>query len=192
MSTPSRRLGARSLSSSTIFSISPRSKPARSSFGSRSFALAPLVEGVVELLAPRAEAKNLEIASFIAAECRRNASMATRRACARCSSISPATPSISPRRAASACAWRSTREGALVFRVVDTGPGVAARRARDHLRGVRARRRLVHPPPRRHRPRPRHLAPSRQADGRPPRDRGPHRVRLGVRFHPAARTERRL
>jgi len=51
------------------------------------FELAPLVESVVELLAPRAQGKALEIASWLAGILPRALS-ATRRGCGRCSSIS--------------------------------------------------------------------------------------------------------
>ena len=56
----------------------------------RPFALGAMVEEIVELLAPRAQAKGLEIASSID-ERLPTAWSATWRGCARCCSISPAT-----------------------------------------------------------------------------------------------------
>ncbi|ATQ67227.1 hypothetical protein Ms3S1_08820 [Methylosinus sp. 3S-1] len=88
-----------------------------------SFALAPLVEGVVELLAPRAEAKNLEIAGFIAAN-----------APERIEGDAARVRQVLVNLAGNAVNFTSEggvglrveidAEGALVFRVVDTGPGV--------------------------------------------------------------------
>lgn len=89
-----------------------------------SFALAPLVEGVVELLAPRAEGKNLEIASFIAANVpeRMDGDPARIR-------------QVLVNLAGNAVNFTSEGgvglrveldpQGALVFRIIDTGPGVA-------------------------------------------------------------------
>ncbi len=57
---------------------------------SERFAIAPLVESVVELLAPRAHIKGLEIASFIAPDVPRKPS-GTPRACAKSCSMLPAT-----------------------------------------------------------------------------------------------------
>ena len=89
------------------------------------FSLAALVEDVVELLGPRAQAKGLEIASDVDDRLPERC-WATPRGCARCCSISPATPSSSPRPAASASSSRPAIEtGEIVFEVRDTGIGIA-------------------------------------------------------------------
>ena len=66
----------------------------------RPFALAPMVEDVAELLAPRAQPKGLEIACYVD-DALPSASLATSRASARFSSTSPAMLLSSPKKAAS-------------------------------------------------------------------------------------------
>ncbi len=81
------------------------------------FALLPLVEETVELLAPRAQGKDIEIASFVDGRLPPIASSAMPRACAKCWSISPATPSSSPNAAASRSAWsRASGQTISAFR----------------------------------------------------------------------------
>lgn len=67
----------------------------------RPFALSTLIEEVTELLAPRAQAKTSRSRPMSTSAFRWKSS-AMPHACARCCSISPATPSSSPR----AAAWR--------------------------------------------------------------------------------------
>ncbi len=74
------------------------------------FDLICLVESVVELLAPQAQNKGLEIASSIAPASRR-ASSAMPRGCAKCSSISSAMRSNIRCKVASACASRHSMAG---------------------------------------------------------------------------------
>lgn len=88
------------------------------------FALAPLVEGVVELLAPRAQAKHLEIASYIAPDAPET--VAGDAARVRQVLVNLAGNAVNFT-ASGGVGLRVERdaEGALVFRVADTGPGVA-------------------------------------------------------------------
>ena len=109
----------------------------------RPFALAAMVEEIVELLAPRAQAKGIEIASFVDERLPRGSS-ATPRACAKCCSISPATPSSSPRPAASrSSSSRANGRRHRLFAVRDTGIGIKRRGPGAHLPRIRAGRRLV-------------------------------------------------
>ncbi len=91
----------------------------------RPFDLHALVEEIVELLAPRAQAKGWRSPPMSTTACPA-ASSATPRGCARCCSISPATPSSSPTRAASP-SWSSpaVRPDEISFEVRDTGIGIA-------------------------------------------------------------------
>ncbi|BBU61790.1 hypothetical protein MSC49_17250 [Methylosinus sp. C49] len=88
------------------------------------FALAPLVEGVVELLAPRAQAKHLEIASYIAPDAPEI--VAGDAARVRQVLVNLAGNAVNFT-ASGGVGLRVERDakGALVFRVADTGPGVA-------------------------------------------------------------------
>ena len=89
-----------------------------------SFALAPLVEGVVELLAPRAQGKALEIASFVApgAPARVTSDPARLRQVL----INLVGNAVNFTRSGGVgLRVRPTGDGALRFEVMDTGPGVA-------------------------------------------------------------------
>jgi signal transduction histidine kinase/DNA-binding response OmpR family regulator len=89
-----------------------------------SFALAPLVEGVVELLAPRAEGKNLEIASFIAANVPER--MEGDPARIRQVLVNLAGNAVNfTSEGGVGLRVELDPQGALVFRIIDTGPGVA-------------------------------------------------------------------
>ena len=68
----------------------------------RPFALAALIEDITELLAPRAQARKLEIAAYVDERLPSGGGRRLPRGCARCCSISPAMRSSSPRPAA----WR--------------------------------------------------------------------------------------
>ena len=67
----------------------------------RPFALSALIEDITELLAPRAQAQASSRSRPMSTSGCRWKWSATPRGCARCCSISPATPSSSPRPAAS-------------------------------------------------------------------------------------------
>ena len=88
------------------------------------------------------------------------------RACARFCSTSSATRSSSPKPAASRSRSSAAPDGALTFRIRDTGIGIAPETAGPHLRGVRAGRRRRRPAVRRHRPRARDIEAPRRGDGR--------------------------
>ncbi len=123
--------------------------------------LVKLVEGVVELLAPRAQTKGLEIAASISADAPRFVladSMRLRQ--------------VLMNLAGNAVKFTSSggvgvslmRDGeALRFAVTDTGPGVAPGPPRGDLRGFRAGRRLRRPALRGRGTWPRHLAKTRRA-----------------------------
>ncbi|HEY8065292.1 MAG TPA: ATP-binding protein [Methylosinus sp.] len=88
------------------------------------FALAPLVEGVVELLAPRAQAKHLEIASYIAPDAPETVGGDAARVRQVLVNLAGNAVNFT---ASGGVGLRVERDakGALVFRVADTGPGVA-------------------------------------------------------------------
>jgi signal transduction histidine kinase/CheY-like chemotaxis protein len=89
-----------------------------------SFALAPLVEGVVELLAPRAEGKSLEIASFIAANVPER--MEGDPARIRQVLVNLAGNAVNfTSQGGVGLRVELDPKGALAFRIIDTGPGVA-------------------------------------------------------------------
>jgi len=89
-----------------------------------SFALAPLVEGVVELLAPRAEGKNLEIASFIAANVPERMEGDPARIRQVLVNLAGNAVNFTSQGGVGLRVELDPR-GALVFRIIDTGPGVA-------------------------------------------------------------------
>lgn len=90
------------------------------------FALTPLVEGVVELLAPRAQAKNLEIASFIAADVPERVDGDAARVRQVLVNLAGNAVNFTTR---GGVGLRVECDGAggLAFRIADTGPGVAPR-----------------------------------------------------------------
>jgi signal transduction histidine kinase/CheY-like chemotaxis protein len=89
-----------------------------------SFALAPLVEGVVELLAPRAQAKNLEIAAYIAADVPERIEADAARV--RQILVNLAGNAVNfTSRGGVGLRVELDEDGALAFRIIDTGPGVA-------------------------------------------------------------------
>jgi signal transduction histidine kinase/DNA-binding response OmpR family regulator len=89
-----------------------------------SFALAPLVEGVVELLAPRAEGKALEIASFIAANVPERMEGDPARIRQVLVNLAGNAVNFTAEGGVGLRVELDPR-GALVFRIIDTGPGVA-------------------------------------------------------------------
>lgn len=89
------------------------------------FALAPLLEGVVELLAPRAQAKNLEIACFIAADVPSRIEGDPARIRQVLINLAGNAVNFTSN---GGVGLRVARVGdTLAFRIVDTGPGVAPR-----------------------------------------------------------------
>ena len=101
----------------------------------------PLVEDTIELLAPRAHGKGVEIAAFVDDRLSRQRS-ATRSGCARFCSTSSATPSSSPRPAASQ-SWSSPARGTETVAAIAAARyrhRHRARRAGAHFRRVRAGR----------------------------------------------------
>ncbi|GAC1328418.1 MAG: hypothetical protein NVSMB26_03690 [Beijerinckiaceae bacterium] len=90
------------------------------------FAIAPLVESVVELLAPRAHAKGLEIASFVAADV--PAQMTADQARLRQVLLNLAGNAVKFTERGGVGLRVSRSDGALVLSIIDTGPGIAADR----------------------------------------------------------------
>ncbi|PWB83047.1 MAG: hybrid sensor histidine kinase/response regulator [Methylocystaceae bacterium] len=91
-----------------------------------SFDLAPLLEGVVELLAPRAHAKNLEVACFIAADAPERLSGDVARIRQVLINLAGNAVNFTTEGGVGLRVQRD-RDGALAFRIADTGPGVAPR-----------------------------------------------------------------
>ncbi|MEA2841033.1 MAG: hypothetical protein QOF41_2363 [Methylobacteriaceae bacterium] len=90
------------------------------------FAIAPLVEGVVELLAPRAHAKGLEIASFVAADVPAEAVGDAARLRQVLLNLAGNAVKFTEH---GGVGLRVAREaGALMIFVIDTGPGVPVER----------------------------------------------------------------
>ncbi|MBG0812275.1 response regulator [Methylosinus sp. H3A] len=88
------------------------------------FALTPLVEGVVELLAPRAQAKHLEIASYIAPDAPETVAGDAARVRQILVNLAGNAVNFTASGGVGLSVERDAK-GALVFRVADTGPGVA-------------------------------------------------------------------
>ncbi len=97
---------------------------------SEPFAIAPLVEGVVELLAPRAQAKGLEIASFIAPDVPAETTGDAARM--RQVLLNVAGNAVKFTEKGGVGLRVERRAGALLVRVIDTGPGVPFER-RDSI-----------------------------------------------------------
>ncbi len=101
------------------------------------FALRPLVEDVVELLAPRAHAKGIEIAAFVAdAAARRFIGDATRLRQVLLNLVGNAIKFTES--GGVSIEVESAPDDALTFRIRDTGIGIKPETAGPHLRGVRA------------------------------------------------------
>ena len=148
----------------------------------RPFALATLVEEAVELLAPRAQDKGLEIASFV--DDRLPARVVGDATRLQAGAAQSRRQRREVHRAGRRCGDR--RAGQHGRR--DHVPGARHRHrhcrgcAGAHLRRVRAGGRRLDAPVRRHRPRPRDLQAHRRAHGRTHRRRQPAGRRLDVRF----------
>ncbi len=149
------------------------------------FDLLSLVEGTVELLAPRAQGKDIEIASYIAPDVELRLMGDPARLRQVLNNLAGNAVKFTD---TGGVGVRVTAEGDLLrFSVCDTGIGIPADRARRHLRRVRAGRGPQRQPAFRHRARPGDLAPPRRRHGwRDHRhQRAGPRLRLLVR--PAAR-----
>ena len=144
----------------------------------RPFVLAAFVEEAVELLgAAGAGERAWRSAATSTSACRR-AWSATRRACARCCSTSPAMRSSSPTAAASrSSSSRIAQPDVIAISVRDTGIGISAARPGTDFRGIRAGRRRLGPQIRRHRPGPDDFQADRREHGR--HDRGREHARSG-------------
>ena len=137
----------------------------------RPFALTSLIEDIAELLAPRAQAKKLEIATYV-----------DDRLPTQVVGDAARLRQVLLNLAGNAIKFTATGGVALIvehgiwpneisFLVRDTGIGIAPDAQRADLPRVRAGRRHHRPQLWRHRARPQHLRPHRQADGRPYRAR---------------------
>ena len=140
------------------------------------FDLVALVEGTVELLAPRAQGKGIAIAAYIAPEIPRHVVGDAARLRQVLSNLVGNAVKFTE---TGGVGVSVLLEGeSIAFSVTDTGVGIPDDRLVQHLRGVRAGRRLGLAPALRHGPRPRHLAPARLGDGR--RDHRPQPPRRGL------------
>ena len=157
----------------------------------RPFDLPGMIEEVVELLAPRAQGKGLEIASFV-----------DDRVPARVTGDAIRLRQVLLNLAGNAIKFTDHGgfaivvepgiwPGEITFKVRDTGIGIPARRAIENLPGIRAGRDGCRKRRRRHRTWPCDLAPHCRAHGRndPARKRAGHRC--AVRIHRRARAGRR-
>ncbi len=124
-----------------------------------------LVEGVVELLAPKAQSKGLEIAASISADAPRFVLADAMRLRQVLTNLAGNAIKFTGRGGVCVSIGRGRRRGAAL-RGHRHRPRRADGSARRHLRGFRAGRRLERPPLRGRGARPRHLAPARRPDGR--------------------------
>ena len=152
----------------------------------RPFALGALVEEAVELLAPRAQAKGIEIASFV--DERLPAKIVGDAARLRQVLLNLAGNAIKFTEAGGVAVIVEPGEhdNEICFQVRDSGIGLKPDDQAAHLPRFRAGRRLVDAQVRRHRPRPRHLQAHRRAHGRPHRGRKRAGRGRDFQFHRAA------
>ena len=150
------------------------------------FALAALVEDIVELLGPRAQAKGLEIAADV-----------DERLPARVIGDATRLRQVLLNLAGNAIKFTETggvgvvveaglNRGEIVFEVRDTGIGIAPEQQARIFHEFEQADGGLGAQIRRHRPRPRHLAAHRRADGRPHRGREHARRGLDLPRHRAA------
>ena len=135
------------------------------------FSLTGLVEDVVELLGPRAQAKGLEIASDVDERLPERVIGDATRLRQVLLNLAGNAIKFTETGGVGVIVEAGPSRGEIVIEVRDTGIGIAPGAAGPHLRRVRAGRRRLGAQVRRHRPRPRHLAAHRRADGRPHRGR---------------------
>ncbi len=146
----------------------------------RPFALAALIEDITELLAPRAQARQLEIAAYV-----------DERLPVEVIGDAARLRQVLLNLAGNAIKFTSTGGVALIvepgiwpneisFLVRDTGIGIAPEAQRAHLPRVRAGRRAHRPQLWRHRARAEHQRAHRQAHGRPHHAGKPARHRLDL------------
>ena len=135
----------------------------------RPFALAALVEETVELLAPRAQAKGIEIASFVDERLPHKVVGDAARLRQVLLNLAGNAIKFTEQGGVAVIVEPDERANEIRFLVRDTGIGLKRRGSGAHLPRFRAGRRILHAQVRRHRTWPRHLQAHRRAHGRPHR-----------------------
>ena len=156
-----------------------------------SFDLPALVEETVELMAPRAQAKHIEIASFVEDDVPRQLLGDAARLRQVLLNLAGNAIKFTESGGVSILVERGSGADDIRFLVCDTGIGIAPEAAGAHLPGVRAGRRRRRAQVRRHRPRSRDLAAHRRRHGRPDRRLQHARRRLDLLRHRSAGARRR-
>ena len=137
----------------------------------RPFALSTLVEEAVELLAPRAQAKGIEIAAYVDEALPAQVVGDAARLRQVLLNLAGNAIKFTESGGVAVIVEPGTHEPGIRFQVRDTGIGIEARGSGSHLPRFRADGRIIHAQIRRHRLGARHLPAHRRAHG------GPHRGR---------------